>query len=193
MAKLVTVQDVKDYGFKEESEDEFNSLIDSLIEECTELFEVETNREFELKSRTKKFNAGKRFFFLNAFPIDETINAVDVQVNGVSRTKDQDFFLNEESGIVEFEFEPTYTKPNEVSITWDGGWTTTTSGIIDAPKSLKLACKMQVSVWFSHRMDLRATSVSLPDGSISVSESADKLLPEVQKILKRYRLKPACQ
>lgn len=192
MAKLITVQEVKDYGFNDPSDTDFDLQIDTLIDEATARFEIETNREFELKTRAKKFNAGKRFYFLNAFPIVESTNNVVVEINGVSRTKDSDFYLDEESGIVEFDYAPTYTRPNEVLITWDGGWAVS-NGIIDAPQSLKLACKMQVNVWFKHRFDLRASSVSLPDGSISVSESSDRLLPEVVKILSKYRLSPSCR
>lgn len=98
-----------------------------------------------------------------------------------------EYYVWEEEGLIEFVTPPSYTLPRQVKIVYTGGYSVDTStNIVNVPDDMKRACLMQVAFDFRRRKDVGVTSISMPDGSISI-QSPSTLLPEVTRILKMYR------
>ncbi len=178
---LVTRATVK--AFLEITATTFDDLIDSLITQYSKRIETYCNRLFEKTARTWKFNAGRKDYFLPAYPIDSTA-ALSITVDAIAQTIDDDYFVYYDEGWIEFYSEPSYFEPQQVSITWTGGYTADT-----VPADLQYVCMKQIAFVFRRRKDVGISSVSLPDGSISVN-APDDLLPEVKQILKSYKRSP---
>jgi hypothetical protein len=175
---LVTLATVK--AFLEKTDVTHDDLLTSLIVQYSKRIETYCNRLFEKVSRTQKFNAGRRDYFLPAYPID----TISVTVDGTVQTVDSDYFVYTDEGWVEFYSAPGYTEPQQVSITWVGGY-----AVADIPQDLQYAAMKQVAYVFRRRKDIGISSVSLPDGSMSIS-TPDDLLPEVKQILKSFKKAP---
>lgn len=180
--QLVSLADVK--SFLEKTDTTHDALITAIIEYYSQDFENRLNRLLKKQARTMRFDGGKRVYSLPAYPID-TAASITVKVDDVTRTKDDDYFVYDEEGLIEFRWSTPMTEPRNVEITWTGGYAEV-SGVITVPDDLKNACKIQSAYLFRRRNDLGLTSISMPDGSVSVSNPAD-LLPEVKSVLSRYR------
>lgn len=161
----------------------YDSLIDSLITQCSKRAETFCNRLFEKTARTQKFNAGRKDIFLPAYPIDSTAT-LTVILDEETLTVNDDYYVYNDEGWIEFFSTPSYIEPQQISITWTGGYAS------DAvPDDLQYAVMLQVAFMFRRRKDLGVSSISLPDGSMSVNNPAD-LLPEVKHILRSYKKAP---
>lgn len=99
-----------------------------------------------------------------------------------------EYYVWENSGLVEFVTPISTTLPRQVKITYTGGYAADSDGILQVPDDLKRACLMQVAFDFRRRRDLGVSAISMPDGSLSV-QNPTSLLPEVVRILKLYRNK----
>lgn len=180
---LVTRATVKSFLEIADTTTSFDTLLDLIIAQVSKRFETFCNRSFEKIARTQKFNAGRKDFFLPAYPIDLTA-ALTITVDSNAVTKDDDYFVYEDSGWIEFVYKPSYYEPQQISITWTGGY-----AVADIPSDLQYAAMKQVAFIFRRRKDVGISSVSLPDGSMSIN-NPDDLLPEVKNILRSYKRAP---
>lgn len=182
--KLCSVADLKVY--LEKPDNQQDTLLGMIIDQVSQRIETALNRKLTKVARTEKFNGGRRLYYVAAYPIDEAL-ALTVVVEGVSKVKDTDFFVEPTSGLIEFWLETVFTKPRGVVITYTGGFATDTpTQLVSAPDDLKRAALLQAAFDFRRRKDIGLSSVTMPDGSVAV-ESPASLLPEVKSILKAYR------
>lgn len=163
---------------------EHDPLLGVLLDSVSVRVERFLNRNLEKAQRTEYFNPGKRRFFLSSFPIDLTA-AFTVTVDSAVKTIGTDYWVWSDSGMIEFSTIPASTNPQSISVTYTGGYL---AG--DIPDALQLATIMQAAFLFRRRNDLGLSSVSMPDGSLSVNNPT-KLLPEVVDTLKAYRRTPS--
>jgi hypothetical protein len=199
MYQLVTVEEMKNYLEVEAAITDFDLALPLYTQSVTDRFEQFLNREFFKKSRTRKFNGGRKLYPLPAYPIDLNITPV-VTVDGDGKTLDSDFFVYEEEGdgYIELKYSSSTLNPQNVVITWTGGWETSDEVIEsntykiyqDIPGALKRACFMQTAFEFKRRKDLGLSSISMPDGSISTLKPAE-FLPDVKQTLGAFRKLPS--
>lgn len=142
------------------------------------------NRNLEKTARTKYFDAGKRLYYLSAYPVDTTA-ALSVTYAGIVQTLDSDYYLWEDEGLIEFYAPTVRTEPKQVLITWTGGYAD-----IDAlPSDIVFAAMLQSAFVYQNRKKVGISSISYPDGSVSKKMSLD-LLDEVKEMLRNYRRVP---
>lgn len=180
--KLISLSDLKSWLGKADTAHDVE--LGLLIDQVSARIETALNRNLKKEQRVAYFNAGRRHYWVDAYPID-AIAAITVEVDGTAKTKDSDYYVWEEDGLVEFQTAPSLSKPKQVKITWTGGYLETT-GVLAVPDDLKRACLMQTSFEFRQRDIIGLSSVNLLDTSISVFAPA-KLLPEVDSIIVVYR------
>lgn len=198
--RFIGLKLLKDFLGKEDEKDK--DLLTALIEQVSLRFETYTHRQFEALARTKFFDAGKRNYLLPAFPIDlgETLT---VTVQDEVQVKDTDYFVWDDEGRIEFRraarstrfssviTDPVFSTvlPRAVQIDWTGGFelNATEVDVLDVPEDIKHACLLQTAFQYRRRNDVGVSSLSLPDGNVSVL-SPTALLPEVRAILDSYKL-----
>lgn len=191
--RLISLTDLK--IFLEITKTDQDRLLGMIIEHVSAWVEKYLNRNLLKTSRTIYRDAGRRYYYLPAFPIDEAAT-LTVTCDGVAQTKDTDYFVRADDGLIEFQKDaiPTYTDPKEVVITWTGGYAASGEGdteCLNVPIDIQDAVMRQCVYSFRRRKDLGIGMISMPDGSVSKNNAADAfLLPEVKSILVNYR-KPA--
>lgn len=181
--KLVSLADVK--AFLEKTDTEHDQLLTNLIEQVSARIERALNRNLTKAERTEYFDKGESVYLLSAYPVDEAADFT-VTLDGQSQTKDEDFYLDPEKGLIEFAYGTGDYKPRALVVTYTGGYAEDVNGVLQVPADLKRACLLQVAFEFRRRKDLGLRTVSMPDGSLSVNEPA-ALLPEVKQILAAHR------
>lgn len=180
--KLISLDSLK--TFLEKTDNQHDAMLTTIIEQVSQALETALNRKLTKAERVEKFNGDRRMYYVSAYPID-TGAALSVSVEGVVKTKDSDYFVDAESGLIEFWLTTVYTKPFGVQITYTGGYTVS-SDVLAVPDDLKRATMMQCAFDFKRRKDLGLTSVTMPDGTLTTEMPAE-LLPEVKRIIKTYR------
>lgn len=192
--KLVSLDAVKEF-LEIPDETKFDTLLEGLIDGISQQIETFLNRKLKEDTYTQYFPSGGKVFSLDAYPVDEAQPLV-VTVWDATRDKDDDFFLDPDTGLIEFIYDTGTPRPRKVKVVYTGGYTEHSGeptdpelGVLEVPDDLKHACKLQIAFEFRRRKDLGLASVSMPDGSISVHQPAD-LLPNVKKILESYRRIP---
>lgn len=194
--KLISLEELRTFVEKKESDVKHDALFNTLIAYVSKRIETFVNRELVQAERTERYNGGRRYYPLPAYPILASPIPV-VTVDGVTKDVDDDYFVDLVDGIIEFELETLNTKVRNVSITWTGGYaevdvdaSTEEEFVLSAPDDLKRACLFQCNYEYRRRKDMGQTVVSGPQGSTHVANPAD-LLPEVKNILKSYRKPPS--
>jgi len=187
--RLISLTDVKE--FMEKTDTNHDGLLRGIIERVSAAIETHLNRNLLKAARTVRRDAGRRYYYLSAYPIDESAT-LTVTCDGTAQTKDTNFFVRADDGLIEFQKSaiPTYTDPKEVVIVWTGGYAA--SGESDTeclavPDMMKDAALRQSAYNFRRRKDIGISSVSMPDGSISKNPIDAFLLPEVKTLLVNYR------
>jgi hypothetical protein len=179
---LATLDDVK--TFLEKTDTTHDDLLELIITKVSARIELYLNRNLEKTERTQYFDAGRRIYSLPAIPIDLTAT-LTVTVDDEVQDINDDYFVWESEGLIEFYTAPDRTQPKQVKIVWSGGYTSTT-----VPEDIQYAAILQSAFVFRRRKDIGVNSLSTPDGSLSVNAPID-LLPEVKSILKSLRRKPS--
>lgn len=187
--RLVSLTDLK--VFLEKTDTNQDTLLRMIIEHVSGWIESYLNRNLLKAARTVYRDAGKRFYYLPAYPVDESA-ALTVVHDGTTQTKDTDYFVRADDGLIEFQSSsiPSYTDPKEVVITWTGGYVASGEGdteCLDVPSTIQEAALRQCVYNFRRRKDIGISSVSMPDGSVSKSPIDSFLLPEVKNLLNVYR------
>lgn len=184
--KLCSYTDVK--LFLDKTDTEHDTLLDKMVDFTSKILENGMNgRLLKKEARTKYFNPGGRIYLLPAFPVDTTATFT-VTVDGTAQTIDDDYFLYEDTGLIEFSVDQVWSDPKDVYVAWTGGYTEATgTGILAVPDDLEFACIMQTSYYFRRRKDLGTSYILMPDGAASIPVK-DGLIPPVREIVERYSL-----
>jgi len=200
--RLVSLTNLK--LFLEKVDTNHDSLLRIIIEQVSASIEAFLNRYLLKAARTVNRNAGHRYYYLPAYPIDEA-EPLTVVVNGVTQAKNSSYYVRAEDGLIEFHklSIPIYDDPNDVVITWTGGYVASGESdteCLNVPSLIQDAALRQCAYNFRRRKDIGVATVSMPDGSINknppwlgrgVKPSLDEfLLPEVKGLLKKYRRPP---
>ena len=179
---LATLTDLKEFLGKDT--DGMDPLLTSLLTRVCTRVETWLNRELDKKARTKVYDAGRRLYYLPAYPID-LASPVSVYWQGQLQTLASDYWIWDDIGMIELYTKYNRIQPREMSFTWTGGW----DGLDDVPEDVQLGVIIQTAFTFRRRKDIGVSSFSLPDGSMTVNTPL-KLLPEVADILRPYRRVP---
>ena len=178
---LTSLDNVK--SFLEKTDMVHDDLLTLIITGISSRIELYLNRNLEKIERTQYYNAGRRFYSLPAYPIDLNL-PFTVYVDDLEQDINDDYYVWEDSGVVEFYYIPMYAQPKQIRIVWTGGYL---SNVI--PAEIEYAAILQSAFLFRRRKDIGLSSVSLPDGSMNVNNPTD-LLPDVKSLLKSLRRKP---
>jgi uncharacterized phiE125 gp8 family phage protein len=145
--QLAPIADVK--AFLEITNASYDDLLDMLLTNISKRVESFLNRNLEKAQRTSYFNAGRKKYSLPAYPIDLT-SALTVTWAGATQVKDTDYFVWEDSGMIEFLIIPTFYQPKEIVVVWTGGYANAAS----VPEDLQMAVIMQTAFVFRRRKDI---------------------------------------
>ena len=177
--KLAPVADLK--TFLDLTVATYDTFLGTLLDQVSLRIENFLNRKMEKVARSVYFNAGRRTYHLPAYPIDLTA-ALSVTYDGTAQTINDDYWVWEDEGLIEFQSPLSYSEPKQVLIAWTGGYAATEN----IPSDVQMAVIMQAAFVFRRRKDIGVSSISLPDGSLSVNVPL-KLLSEVENMLRPYR------
>lgn len=180
--KLISLDDLK--IFLEEDNSDFNDQLNQMIPLISSQIETYLNRSLKEEARTEYFSGGRRYYYLAAYPINNTPAAVVLE-DDVIQTVDSDYFVFEGDGLIEFQYETSSWRPKIIKITWTGGYAEA-NGVLAVPNDIKQACIMQCAYVFKRRRDLGNSGASSPNGNISYTAAID-LLPNVKNILNLHR------
>lgn len=194
--QLASLAEIKAFLEIETSVTTFDSLLNSMLKYVSDRIQTFLNRNLKKEQRTEYFNAGRRRFYVSAFPIDTTAT-ITVVLDTTTETINDDYYIWADEGLLEFDWKTSYIEPKQLYITYTGGYASSTvsiSGTVEdillaVPDGLKYACILQTAFMFRRRKDIGLTSTSMPDGSINTMFASD-LLPEVKNILKSFRKAP---
>jgi hypothetical protein len=200
---LITLSELRTFLEIPSGNTDSDSFLVSIITDISERIQTYLNRKLTQGYYNRYFNAGKKKYWVDAYPIS-TGEGITVTYSDVVEEINDDYYVWEDEGLIEFDFITTYTEPKDVYIEWFGGYPTTitanTSSTItitytdsillySVPNDLKLACKLQAAYVYRRRRDIGLFSVDTHDGKYGVKGTME-LLPEVKSILNSYR-KPA--
>lgn len=180
--KLISVEELKQYTEQEGASQD--DLLGSIIEGISKRFETFLNRKLEQAEITEYFRGGRRNFYLERYPV-ATAESVALTIEDVAKTRDTDYWMDYDRGVVEFVDQVAKGDPKSIAVTYTGGYSDT-KGVLDVPDDLKLACKMQCAFTFRRKRTLGVKGVTAPDGSMTIN-APDELLKEVKETLKSYR------
>lgn len=183
--KIISLDDLKEFLGEDAIGTSKDALLTSIIEYVSPRIESYLNRYLRKETRQQYFNAGKRLFSLSAYPIDSTTTQVAVLLDGITQTVNLDYSVWDDFGAVEFHYTPSYVEPKQILVEWVGGYAEV-DGVLSVPDDIKFAALLQCSYVYRRRKDVGATSMSMPDGSVS-SSGGMQLLPEVKEILGVYK------
>lgn len=194
--QLCSLAEIKAFLEIETATTTFDALLNSMIKYVSDRIQTFINRNLRKEQRTEYFNAGKRKYYLSAYPVD-TSSTITVVLDDTTETINDDYFIWADEGLMEFDWKTSYIEPKQLYITYTGGYASSTvsiSGSVEdillaVPDGLKYACVLQTAFMFRRRKDIGLSSISMPDGSINTMLAAD-LLPEVKNILKSMRKAP---
>jgi hypothetical protein len=169
--------------------EDFDTLLNYLIEFVSSRIENFLNRNLELTERTEYCESGRRKYYLSSFPIINP-STMTVKVDTSTETFESDYYVREDEGLLEFEYKTTYIRPKEIEVTYRGGYTET-DGVLNVPSSLQYACMLQCAFIFRKRKEIGMAWVGTPDvNRISTDYGGMDLLKEVKEILMKYRRIP---
>jgi hypothetical protein len=191
--QLVSLSNVK--AFLEVSGTEFDALLNILIGYVSDRIQTFLNRGLQKVERTEYFEAGRRKYYLQGYPVDSTVT-ITVTLDDNAQTVDSDYFLWGDEGLIELYVKSLYIEPKQLSVTYTGGYNASetvignkTTYCLTVPDAIEYATMLQIAFVFKRRRDIGLSSTSMPDGSIATFYSGD-LLPEVKNILRMYRKAP---
>jgi len=179
----------------------YDSLIVTIIKQVSDRIQTFLNRKLQKEERTQYFTAGRKTYFLSAFPIDEAASFT-VSLDDTIQTSNDDYWVWPDSGTMVFDYATSYIEPRQLYVTYTGGYAATDTAVgiagistitetvlLIVPDSMAYACMLQSAFLFRRRKDIGISSMSLPDGSFNTLYAAD-LLPEVKNSLMQHRKIP---
>lgn len=181
--KLISLDSLK--VFLEGDTADFNDQLEQMIPLVSKQIETYLNRELKEEARTKYYSGGRRYYYVDAYPINASPAPI-IEEDNVLQRADDDYYLFEGDGLFEFQYQTSDWRPKIIKITWTGGYTEDADGVLAVPDDIKQACIMQCSYVFKRRRDLGNSGVSTPNGNISYVNAID-LLPNVKNIIASHR------
>lgn len=181
--KLISLADLK--TFLEEEDDDFADLFNQIIPQVSSQIETFLNRRLKEEARTQYFSGGRRYYYVDALPINPSPAPV-IEEDSVEQNPNDDYYTFEEDGLFEFQYETSNWRPKIIKITWTGGYAEA-DGVLAAPDDMKQACLQQCAYVFKRRKDLGSSGVGTPNGNISYTGDI-KLLTNVKDILSPHKL-----
>ena len=182
--KLISEEDLK--LFLEEGTADFNDQFTQVITQVSAQIETFLNRKLKEEARTKYFSGGRRYYYVDAFPIN-TSPAPIVLEGDVTQLPNSDYYTFEEDGLFEFQYQTETWKPQMIKITWTGGYAADADEVLAVPDDLKQACLLQCAYTFKRRRDLGNSGASTPNGNVSYT-GAIALLKGVKELLYPHRM-----
>ncbi len=174
-----------------------DGLITLIIEQVSARIETYLDRLLKAEERIEYFDTGPGTFYLKAFPVDTdealTVILDDIEQDLITDDEDGDFHLYAEEGKIVFPCGTGTGSNKALKVTYTGGYAEDPivegedTGVLVVPDDLSRACLLQVVYDFRRRNDIGLSSISMPDGSVSVPQGPSGLLPEVRYILKSFR------
>jgi hypothetical protein len=136
-------------------------------------------------------NGGRCSYWLRQPPIDTSL-AYSVYVDDSLLTVNDDYKVDTTANKIILLSKASESEPLNVKLSYYGGYAELTAGtpavgtgILDIPSDMKYAVIQQCAYLFKRREELGVQSISLPNGSISLSGEID-LLKYVKDSLSKY-------
>lgn len=191
--RLITVAETK--TLLAQTTSNFDALIGLLVDSYSVAFEKYLNRKLKKEERVQRFMGGGLQYQLPAYPVDPE---AELLVSEDSSTLDlnEDYFIDYESGLIDFDRRITQRTSRPLEITWTGGFPAAGSqedgkDVLVVNDTIKAAIYMQVNYVFRRRDKLGLEAVNLGDmGSMTVQGHMG-LIPEVRQILSGERRLPS--
>lgn len=161
-------------------------ILEQIIDGMSSNFQTYCNRQFKSEERTDILDGGKKYYYLQAYPVDIT-ETLEVKIDDVLKVKDSDYWVYTTNGGITFKYSTSDYLQN-VSIKYTGGYDEI-DGVLSVPDDLKSACLLQCAFEFQRRDGIGVTAIDRDRGSITIS-NVNKLLPIVKETLKFYRKSP---
>jgi hypothetical protein len=195
--KLITVESLK--TFAEIRDTHTDALLSIIVDTMSARIQTYLNRNLEHAQYTEYYEAGsgRRKWYLSAYPI--TVDSTHTFVltdNGSTLTKDSDFYLREDEGLLEIDMSPIFIVPKQIKVVYYGGYeviddsTSINDGALDIPEDMRLAVYLQCSYMFKRRNDLGLTAISISGGFSVAKMPPVELLPDVKSMLRYFRRVP---
>ena len=181
---LTTLSRVK--ALLEQTETDWDALIDELIAAVSARAAAYCNRDFEQKERVEFHNGGGFYLYLKGLPLVaiSSVHGSDSWEWDDDCLIPSDHYQLLDAGMVAYRFGVWPYGVKALKVTYTGGYAA------DAvPDDLEMAVRTQTAYEFKRRRDIGLESVSFPDGSIQ-KVNLGEFLPEVKAVLNRYRIKP---
>lgn len=182
---LVSLAELKAFILEKTNTDS-DTLLTNIITYISGSMQTYLNRNLEKMFRTEYFNTGIRLYYVSSPPIDTT--TLTVTYDDTAQTINDDYYLWENEGKIEFYVTPSYIQPKQLKIEYYGGYQKNGNNVLEVPDDIKYACLLQCSFIYRRRKDIGTSSVNLPDSNIQTFGYGVELLPEVKNILNRYRI-----
>ena len=176
---LVTVEDAKAYLELKDSQDD--SILETLIDSVSALFNNETNRTLKETTFTDLYLDGSGIITLD-LPDWPVVSITEIEEDEVALTEDTDYYLYADEGYLAKIGAVWTDNIHGIKITYKAGYSATT-----LPSDIKLATLKQVGLEHSRfkSKNWGESGRTFPDGSITIV--TDNLLPSVRDILSKYR------
>lgn len=194
--RLVSATDLK--ALMELEGTNYNTIMGFLADGASTDIETYLNRELKKEARTKNFQGGSRHYWLPAYPVD-SVATLTVIEDDITLVKDEDFFIDYDSGQIEFLNEVSKREPNILKITWTGGYAATsitdadskTVDVLAVPDSIKMAMFIQTSYLFRRRKSYGIEVLQMRGlGSTQSIEGMRGLVPEAKRVIQKERRLP---
>jgi hypothetical protein len=182
----------------EQTETDWDSLIEELIAAVSARAASYCNRDFEHKERVELHDGGGRYLYLKGLPAASitSIYGSDTWEWDEGNLIPADHYQLLGAGMVAYRFGVWPYGPRALKVTYTAGYHQPVGegeqppdGYTPVPGDLEMAVRSQVAYDFRRRRDIGLESVSFPDGSIQKMSSGE-FLPAVKQVLDRYRIRP---
>jgi len=167
-----------------------DDYLNELLRAYSAEFERYLGRRSQVVERREQFNVepGQHLIVLPAYPVSSVatvINDTGRDFDGSAIDSD-DYYVNEEAGLIEVDNVSLIPGRGAVRVTWTGGLGTNTTALVRDFPDLAHACDLQTIYHFRRRQSLGASGLSQGGGNVSWEGALD-LLPTVKQILDRRK------
>ena len=180
---LCSLQDVKDYYTMIGADSNKDGVLESLIDQFTEVFEQHCTRKFKSREHTEYHNGtGTLYLYPNHYPI----TSVSGIWSSTSWDWNDDTLIDPDTYAIRYD-DKCITRKSTVFAKHNNGNIKIiyTAGYSDIPKDLKLVCIEEVVRAFKNRKGVDVLSKTAADGS--TTRYTKDLMPTTIRVLKSYK------